>query len=642
MVTRRLAATLALLAALAPAARAASGGDTVFEFFSEEARATTALRRPASTDASPLAVDVITRREIEASGATNVWDLLRFRVGLDVETARSQAGYDRAVVSVRGLPRDAVTELRVMVDGRPVNSAMDQGVIWNLVPVQLQDLERVEIVRGPNAALYGSGAGTGVINFITRKPARGFAASATAEGGTQDTRMGAASVEGSGRAWGARASASDRFEGPNPAADGSGPADDWLRKQQGDVRAWFKPAEHLDLELQAGGVREGHGFVKSGDHAELGSDHYETLRLTRDFDGGGLLDLRLSRTDDQLFGYPDTNGGRSQTRWWRYEAEAYHSVPWRDGRLRTTYGIDWRYDAATADAVFGPDAGVKTNRTVRGFFHQEIKVLDTLSVLGGVSNETADAGGWHKDYQVAALWTPREDQSVRASYARANTMPGLLNRYAHQSFNNGNAVVIGSTLLNPSPLTDYELGWTGRFAERRVETSLTAYYTVIKDHLNLDQTANPPGYYYTLQYDNTNTVQLHGVEASAKWRVTPGRSVYANVTHETVTDQDAHALYLRTTPQFKANLGFDAELPWGLRASANAGYKDLYLADSNTGTSQYLIPGFWRLDARLAWTPRPRLTLFVSGANLLAPSRREYLDGLVVPRTVYGGATIRY
>ncbi len=654
MVTRRAAVLAAVLAALPALARAAARApdQAVFDFFQEESAAVTALRRPASVDRSPLAVDVITRREIEASGATTVADLLRFRVGLDVVTGRSQAGYDRAVVSVRGIPRDDVTELRVMVDGRQVNSALDQGVIWNHLPVSVGDIERIEIVRGPNAALYGAGAGTGVINIITRRPSRPFAASVTALGGTQGSRLGEAAVEAARRTWGARAGVSDRVDGGFPAANGTGTGNDWLRAQTADARAWFKPAAGTDLEFLAGGMREGHGLSKTGDPVADGWNHYQTLHLTQDFDGGATLEVRVSRTEDEIFSYPDTLGGRSQTRWWRYDSEAFHSIPWWNGRLRTTYGIDWRYEAASGDQVFGPDAGVKTNRTVRGFFHQEVRLSDALSVLGGVSNETANAGGWHKDFQVATLWTPLAGQSFRASYSRANTMPGLLDRYAAQLFPlpqygaGVNGILLGSASLKPSPLTDYEAGWTGRFLDRRVETGLTGYYTYIQDHLNLDTANVPPGQPGTtvtaMAYDNTNTVQLRGVEASVKWLVRPGRSVYANFARETVTDQDGHSLYVKTTPKNKVNLGFDASLPWGLRASADAGYKDVYLADSNTGTAQDLIPSFWRLDARLGWTPRPGLELFVSGQNLLAPSRREYVDGLAVPRTIYGGATIRY
>jgi iron complex outermembrane recepter protein len=652
MVARRIAALAALLVILAGTARADNGADPVFKFFQEEAAtATTALRHPERTDRSPLAVDVITAEEIKASGALNVWDLLRFRVGMDVIEGRSDAGTDRAVVSVRGIPRDSVTELQVLIDGRSVYSPLNGGVIWEHLPVQIQDIERIEIVRGPNAALYGSNAGTGVINIITRRPTKSFAASATGLGGSQDARIGEASVETASESRGARLSMSDRAQGGFPKADGSGAANDWLHEQKANFRSWFAVGSRTDLEVLAGVVKEGHGENLTNDPQAQGLDHFQTLHLTRAFDGGSSLEARVSRTDDDILTSPDVNGVISDTRYWQYDAEAFHSVPWADDRLRTTYGSSWRYAAARSNTIFGPNAGDVTNRTIRGFMHQEIKLTDAVSLLGGVSLETENIGGFHKDFQVATLWSPIEDQSFRASYARANTTPGLLNRYANLTFpvptdfGVFTGQLYGSQNLNPSPLTDYEAGWIGRFLDRSLTAEFTGFYMYITDHINLDA-ANPtiPGALpdATKTYDNTNTVQLRGMEASLKWRFAPGRSVYANYTRETVTDQDGHSLYINTTPKNKFNTGFDAALPGSLRLSANAGYKDAYLADSNLGTAQDMIPAYWRLDARLGWQALPNLELFVAGQNLLSVSRREYIDGLVVPRMIEGGATLRY
>jgi iron complex outermembrane receptor protein len=645
MLIRRLAALAALSCALSAAARADDASDPVFRFFREEAGAITALRRPAPADRSPLAVDVITSEEIEASGAQNVWDLLRFRVGMDVVEGRSNAGADRAVVSVRGMPRDSVTELQVLVDGRSVYSPINGGVIWEHIPVQIQDIERIEIVRGPNAALYGANAGLGVINIITRRPDGAFSASATGTGGSLAERRGEVSAQEARDSWGARLSASDLSQGGFPRADGSGTANDWLHEQKANFHSWVKPAAGTDLELLAGFVGEGHGENLDADPQVHGFDHFQTVHLLQAFDGGSTLEARVSRTEDDIVTSPDTNGVVSDTHYWQYDSEAFHSVPWAGGRLRTTYGAAWRYAASRSNTIYGPGTGDATNRSVRGFMHQEIRVTDSLSVLGGVSEETANIGGYHQDFQVATLWSPVEAQSLRASYARANTMPGILNRYADLTFPLGGGAsgsVVGSQELKRSPLTDYEAGWTGRFLDGALTAELTGFYMYVTDHINLDAAPPVPPAVYGLTYDNTNTVQLRGMEAAARWRFEPGRSVYANYTRETVTDQDGHSLYIYTTPKNKFNAGFDAALPWGLRASANAGYKDAYLADSNTGVAQDVIPAFWRLDARLGWTARPGLELFVAGQNLLAPSRREYIDGLAAPRVIEGGATLRY
>lgn len=257
MVSRRLAVLAALSLTLAAPAAAQEPGDAVFRFFQEEASATTALRHPASTDRSPLAVDVITASEIEASGAVNLWDLLRFRVGMDVEEGRASARTDRAVVSVRGTPRDNVAELLVLVDGRSVYSPITNGVLWEHLPVQIQDIERIEIVRGPNAALYGANAGLGVINIITRKPTKSFEATATGQGGSLDARRGSVSLEASRDSWGARLSGSDRAQDGFPKADGTGTGNDWLHEQKLNGRAWLDAGPLGTLELLAGALAAG-------------------------------------------------------------------------------------------------------------------------------------------------------------------------------------------------------------------------------------------------------------------------------------------------------------------------------------------------------------------------------------------------
>ncbi|MCR4296487.1 MAG: Plug domain-containing protein, partial [Elusimicrobia bacterium] len=149
----RLAALLALLAlAAVPAAARTKPTDEAFRFFAEESRASTALKRVMPARGSPVPVDVVSAEEIAASGAVNLWDLLRFRVGLDVVEGRSSAGSNRTVVSVRGIPRDGTHELLVLLDGRSVYDPLGGTTLWERIPVQLQDIERIEIVRGPNAA----------------------------------------------------------------------------------------------------------------------------------------------------------------------------------------------------------------------------------------------------------------------------------------------------------------------------------------------------------------------------------------------------------------------------------------------------------------------------------------------------------
>jgi len=629
---------LCLLARPAGAAESSDAAREAFRFFAEEGRSSTALRRVAPTQGSPVPVDVVTAEEIQASGAVNLWDLLRFRVGLDVIEGRSNQGANRAVVSVRGTPRDTTAELLVLLDGRSVYDPRSGVTLWEAIPVQLQDIERIEIVRGPNAALYGSNAGLGVINIITRRPAAPLQGQATFRGGSQRLAEGSVAGETAGERGGLRLSATSRTQGGHPtSANPWVEGHDFLRDHTGNLRGWT-PLGDGSLELLAGVSRQDFGKTFNAKPQGRLDNHFQLARFEHPTGPDSSLELRFSRSDSTADEFPVAGNRDTSSRFWQYDTEGLHTVAWGGGRLHTTYGAAWRYAASRSSYLYGRTP-LQTNRTVRGFLHQSIQVLPTVSVMGGMNHETANAGGYHKDFQVATLWSPTEEHSFRASYSRANIKPQILHRFANFD---ASAVVhiAGNTNLSPSPLTSYEAGWRGLFHGSALTLELTGFYTEIRDHLNLDQTSGPSA--VNMQYDNTNTVIHRGLEASLRWRAGPGRSLYSNYTQVTVTDQDNHDLYLKTTPRHKVNLGFDWALPLQLRASMNAGWKDAYLADSVSGPAQNRVPAFWRLDARLSWSPSSRLELFVAGQNLEQRVRREYVDGLLVPRRIQGGATVRF
>lgn len=153
---------------------------------------TTASRYGQEPLDSPSAVTVLSADDVRMSGARNVPDLLRRVVGLDVNSFASSQNE----VSIRGFNRELSNKVLILVDGRSTAIDFLGTTFWPTLPINLADIERIEIIRGPGSAIYGANAVTGVINLITRTPGEGDAMHLTAEGGSPGIARVAASASG--------------------------------------------------------------------------------------------------------------------------------------------------------------------------------------------------------------------------------------------------------------------------------------------------------------------------------------------------------------------------------------------------------------------------------------------------------------
>ena len=641
----RLSLLAGLLLVLASPAR---GADDPFEFFEQEARVVTAAKRLQPADEVPASVDVITRRDIEASGAADLCDLLRFRPGLDVIDGRNTGGSNRCVVSIRGMARDQVRELMVLVDGHSVYSPLSGVILWEQLPVQLQDIERIEIVRGPNAALYGSGAGLGVINIITRSPQERSRASVSATGGSLGTALSEEELEGARGAFSYRLSHTFREQDGYPTVTGL-PSNDFLHSQKAGARAVWRPAPGTTVDAYAGGswdtmgLPTGFGLPGAENHQARFRTHFETLHVSRRLDVDSNLELSLTRLEQvSTIGVDPPPTTNQMVKFYRYDLEAQHAFGALDGRLHTTWGGELQYAVADSPDLFGTGTPVQVNRSIRGFVHQTARLTERFSLVGGASLEQPYfIGSRHADYQAAALYEAAPGHVFRLSYSLAHTNPGFSDVKPNFSAAGGNVQLIPNDFIKSYELANYETGWRGSWLDGKAVSGISLYYTKIRDHVNIETIGDPNANPLVMQYDNSNYLIARGLEVEQRVELPTGGSLYANYSQEVVTDRDSHTLYIKTTPKHIVNVGFSAPVAGRLSASANAGWKDGYLGDSVSGTNQVDIPPFWRLDARLSYAATKNLDLFVGGRNLLTARHVEFVDGLTVPRTFYGGVRAR-
>src|SRR6202035_1263516 len=132
------------------------------------------------------AIFVITQEDIQRSGATNIPDLLRMVPGMDV----SQINANTWAISARGFNDQFSNKLLVLIDGRAVYTPLLGGVNWDTQDVPLEDIDRIEVIRGPGATVWGTNAVNGVINIVTKKAADTKGALISGGGGSEGKAFG--------------------------------------------------------------------------------------------------------------------------------------------------------------------------------------------------------------------------------------------------------------------------------------------------------------------------------------------------------------------------------------------------------------------------------------------------------------------
>ena len=620
---------------------ASARADDVFQFFKEEADVITASRRPEPALRAPAAVDVVTAEDIRAYGFKNIWDALRYRAGVDVLDGTSIDG-NRALISVRGGNQEFDNSLQVLIDGRSVYSPILGGVYWADLPVQMQDIERIEIVRGPNAVLYGSNAATGVINIITKKAAAGQEASVGAWGGSQNSVNTSESAGAGVAAGGLRLSHEYASQGNDRTTNGVGYANDYLHTDKVNASGQWKPDAKTELEIRSGGSWLAAGIPGLPNSPSVhNTDNFQAFHGTRELGMDSGIETSLSRSESTLNPDPLPEG-QANVRMYQYDAEALHHFSWLDGRVKSNWGASWRFSGGDTNQLFGAANPRQSDEITRGFMHHTAKVAEPLTLVAGAALEHSSAGGTQPAWQTAALYEPVSNQVLRLSYSRAPTIPTLFSRHNNYLLT---PVEKGSGNLGEEPelVTSYELGWNGRLLDGALRPSLSAY-VMDTDDAYFAYVSNA-GLPHILTADNRQAVHSRGAELSTEYLLSRERAIFANYTFEKISDDKGpDALgqdQSRSTPVHMFNVGGHALVAHGITASTVLGYKDNYHIVSTRGTALD-APRSFRLDARLGWTPHPGWEVFIAGSNLLQPYTVEYADGASNSRAVRGGFSAKF
>ena len=453
-----------------------------FALLQEEDIVLTAAKHKQKAGLSPAAVIVITRRDIEESGASNLTELLRRYQGMHVYATNPLF----PSLMIRGTIRALV-----MVDGREVNVELYTAPFYELLPVGLEDIERIEVVLGPNSALYGANAVSAVINIQTRKPETGFHTRLAVAAGEHGTTRVGARVEGG--------------DGPL-ALQGTvrvERAASWMDRRS-VVEKMLRTHMTAELDLDGtvitarGGVIYGTGEF----YGLMGHMDFQKMLLANaqlDFATGDLKTLvywyGLRGTFDiglELY-HPDTGADLGDTPVIDFDLDTFHTeaqydVSLFEGNLLIA-GADFRLTTMHCDQIVQPDA---TEIRLGVFIHDEQRFLDKLLLTVGARFDWNSQTRPAVSPRAALVYNPAGEHFLRASGAMAFRKPSLMetstNFKIDTTFPEIKVLFEEKGISNPDLrneiLTGFEIGYRGALLEKALRLGADVYFNLNRDWIS--------------------------------------------------------------------------------------------------------------------------------------------------------------
>ena len=589
------------------------------------------------------AIFVLSGEDLRRSGATTLPDALRLVPGLQVAAIDSSSW----AVSARGFNLQFANKLLVMIDGRAVYSPLFSGVYWDAQQVLLDDLDRIEIIRGPGATVWGANAVNGVISVMSKSARETQGGLLYGGGGDVHQALG-------GARYGGRIN-KDTYYRVSSAY-----------QQNEDLQSASGQSAHDHWNLGKGGFRLDHYTCSDGQMTWQGDVYLGNLAdHTGDLNGFNTI----GRWTQPLSGRSSVEVQAYLDHALRDDAQAKASVDTADVTLQHTFGLgerndviwglgyrftDTRSQRANSPAVTLLDKDIPLS-LFSAFVQDELKLLpDRLLFTLGTKIEHNDFTGFEVQPSARLMFKPTEKQTVWVAGSRAVRTPSEVDSKAFITFVSGAPVVgpggglyvptlVNNPALESEVLWAYELGYRIQ-PHHRVNLDVTAFFNDYSRLVGRQFSGFIPGAptgVMMIQPFNSLSGESYGgeavlsVAASDVWRLSVSYSLlllqmHGNPASDAASlEQNApkHQVVLRSAYDFTPRASLDAQLRY---------------VDHSLGVAAYLTA-----DVRLAYRPTADVELSLVGQNLLDNRHPEQastigLPTFEVPRGFYGRITWRF
>jgi iron complex outermembrane receptor protein len=599
----------------------------------------TSVSKKAQTLAETAAAAyVIKAEDIRRSGATNIPEALRLAPGVQV----AAIGNNRWSVSIRGFNSRFSNKLLVLVDGRAIYSPAFSGVFWEDNDIPLENIERIEVIRGPGGSLWGANAVNGIINIIT------YPAQST-QGGLVSVAVGDVMRANVLARYGwalddetyVRLYANSKSVNPGQAVAGGDGPDNWKSKQAGFRLDATRARDSYTLQGSISDYQAGDRIT-----AFTAAPPYATLLNT---DGNGQTAHLLgkwehptdtgSRSIQAFVDHSDTDLGVARYRNNTFDLEYLqqatgdtHDLVWGLGYRVSKDQID-----ATAHVLFTDPK--KTFSLYSAFIQDEIMLVPKRWRLTlGSRFEHNDFTGFEVQPNIRLLWTPSQQDSVWAAASRAVRTPSRGERASTAFVAPPNPpfvplplAAVGNPNMASEKLSALDMGWRRQWSPT-LNTEVAAFYYRYADLRGILPPGSPlfSGGFPYLPLDLTNAIgaDSYGLELAVDWQPLSNWRLQANTSLFHIRARNAlpgatGSEFLGATPNHqvsvRSSLDISPQWQWDvwLRHVAKL---------DGSGTSFDAVPAYTNLDMRLAWKPQPKLEISLVGQNLFDHTHPEIVS----------------
>src|ERR1700676_1137019 len=603
---------------------------------------TSASKKEQKLSQVAAAIFVVTQEDIRRSGATNIPDVLRMVPGVQV----AQLDANIWVISIRGFSDRFADKVLVLIDGRTVYTPTSSGVYWDQQDVPLEDVERIEVIRGPGGTIWGANAVNGVINITTKSAKDTKGGLVALSGGSEESSEGLLQWGGrAGQVGDYRVFAKYDGTGSLPLADGTPGGDGWHMWHTG-FRSDLDLSAKDSMTIQGDFLRTSEGEILNVVLANA-LPQQPTFSSRTSVYAANILERWNRKVSEgstiALQAYYDgydrhEEGGYEGRRTFDLDFQnhlavnAGNDLVWGLGYRVTSDNLTPKYSKSYVPAK-------RTDNLLSAFFQDELKATSALHFIVGLRLEHNGYTGFEFEPSAQLVWTPTKRQSVWVSAARTIRQPARADTAIRIDLAivplSGGDFGVKEVTANPNrkaeELIAYQFGYRAEVSRKfsfDVATFWNRYH-----HLQTDEPGNPfftsspapPHFVFPETSSDNAHARTYGAEAfldcavTKWWRiglgytylqmaVSPDASSLDTSVSSEAGNSPKHGYTIRSQITLPHNFEWDTSL-YFVSALPNQG-----------------IPGYNRLDTRVAWRLGESTEFSLVGQNLLTPRHEEFAD----------------